>query len=151
MRLVHAIAPLLLLLAACASPGVATGPNVDPSGVAISGYDPTTYFEGTPRRGDARFTATHEGSTFLFVDAEHRDRFAADPERFAPEYGGWCAWAVAEGYTYEVDPESYLIQDGRLLLFYAGTWGDTRAQWLESDGAERLASADTNWDRWERE
>ena len=136
---------LPLLLVGCAAPGSSTAPNLDADRLALDGFDPTTYFEGDPRRGDAALALEHDGAVYRFVDAEHRARFEADPERFVPEYGGWCAWAVSEGYTYEVDPESYLIQDDRLLLFYDGTFGDTRALWLEDDADARLDAADANW------
>ena len=93
--------------------------------------------------------ANHDGATFRFASAEHRDAFVADPARFAPAYGGWCAWAIAdgEGALVEVDPESFLIQDGRLLLFYDGWFADTRGMWLAEDTLVLGERADANWQR----
>ncbi|MEM9799568.1 MAG: YHS domain-containing (seleno)protein [Planctomycetota bacterium] len=124
----------------------------DGSGVALGGYDPVSYFEeGGPVRGSAELTATHSGATYWFATAAHRDAFSANPERYAPAFGGWCAWAVAgdEGALVEVDPQSFLIQDGRLLLFYDGMFADTRKMWIDEDPAALLRGADANWERLE--
>jgi YHS domain len=59
------------------------------------------------------------GATWYFASAENRDRFAADPERYVPQYGGYCAWAVAHGYTAKIDPEAWKIVDGKLYLNYS--------------------------------
>ena len=59
------------------------------------------------------------GATWRFAWPENRDAFAADPESYAPQYGGWCAWAVAHGYTAKIDPEAWSIVDGRLYLNYS--------------------------------
>src|ERR1051326_871362 len=89
--------------------------NVSADGVAISGYDPVSYFPeggGRPRRGDPGFTVVRQGRTYRFASDANRDAFARDPERFEPQFGGWCAYAVANGYKFEVDPESFRIEDG---------------------------------------
>lgn len=122
--------------------------NVGAGGLALGGYDPLTYFVdgGDPSPGDAAIEAEYYGLTYRFVDAANRDRFLTDPERFLPAYGGWCAWAMADGDKVEIDPESFLIEDGRLLLFYDGFWGDTRAQWLDAGGSAALGGrADEAW------
>jgi hypothetical protein len=124
----------------------------DGTGVAIDGYDPVSYFADTgPLPGDAAFEANHDGAKFRFASAENRDVFVADPARFAPAYGGWCAWAIADGggALVEVDPESFLIQDGRLLLFYDGWLADTRGMWLAEETLALGEQADANWERLE--
>ena len=117
-------------------------------GLALSGYDPVSYFPeggGTPRPGDSRFTAVHEGREYRFLSEGNRVRFEAAPDRYEPQFGGWCAYAVANGYKFEIDPESHLLVDGRLLLFYRGILGDARAE-FEKEGVEAgLARADGNW------
>ena len=68
------------------------------TGEAINGYDPVAYFtEMKPVRGDAAFTFAYKGAPFLFASAQNRDLFAADPEKYAPQYGGWCAYAMSQG------------------------------------------------------
>lgn len=118
------------------------------NGLALSGYDPVSYFPeggGTPRPGDPGFTAVHEGREYRFLSEGNRARFQAAPERYEPQFGGWCAYAVANGYKFEVDPESYLLTDGRLLLFYRGILGDARAEFEKEGVEEGLARADANW------
>ena len=68
--------------------------------LAIKGYDPIAYFDdGKPAKGDKKHTVEWMGATWRFTTAERRDRFTEDPERYAPQYGGYCAWAVSQGYT----------------------------------------------------
>jgi YHS domain-containing protein len=138
--------PTLALLALAAAPLLAVSP-VNKSffgGVAIDGYDPVAYFtDSKPVRGTKQLTHTWNGATWQFASAEHRDLFAADPEKYAPQYGGWCAYAVAHNSTADVDPEAWTIHDGKLYLNY-----DTkvRAKWLANRDAF-IAQADANWPR----
>jgi len=120
--------------------------NIDPSGVAIQGYDAVSYFNSKkPQKGDLKFKAVHEESTYLFSNEVHRQEFLKNPLKYIPAYGGWCAYAVADSKSkIEVDPKSYLIQEGRLLLFYNGFLSDTRAKW-KKDEKEFLKRADKNW------
>lgn len=112
------------------------------SGVGAGGYDVVQYFEqGKPVAGDASFTAKHDGATWRFVDAASRDKFLADPARYAPQYGGYCAWAVAEGYTAKGDPNAWSIVAGKLYLNYNTS---VRATW-ERDTARNIARGDANW------
>jgi YHS domain-containing protein len=111
-------------------------------GLAIRGTDPVAYFtEGRPVRGRAEFTHTWAGATWRFASAANRDRFATDPERYAPAYGGFCAWAVSEGYTAPIDPAAWRIVDGRLFLNYDRS---VQRQW-ERDIPGRIARGDANW------
>ena len=122
--------------------------NTEPSGLALSGYDPVAYFPeggGAPLRGEGRFTAEHEGRVYRFASEENRARFLAAPSRYEPQFGGWCTYAVANGYKFHVDPESFLVQDDRLLLFYKGALGDAKSEYLKADADAELRSADTNW------
>ena len=120
-------------------------------GLALAGYDPVSYFANGPLEGKKSITATHEGATYRFVSTTNRDKFKAAPDKYAPAYGGWCAWAVYEGYTYKVDPKAYRIADGRLLLFYRGILGNTLKKWNETarggNEAKMLAKADKIWEK----
>jgi YHS domain-containing protein len=116
--------------------------NADRHGVAIKGYDPVAYFTlGAPTKGDAQFAHTWNGATWHFAKAEHRDLFAAAPEKYAPQYGGYCAWAVSNGYTAPIDPTAWKIVEGRLFLNYNAS---VRKTW-EADEANRIRLGDTNW------
>jgi YHS domain-containing protein len=113
-------------------------------GVAIRGTDPVAYFRaGRPVAGRAEFTHRWQGATWRFATEANRDAFAADPARCAPAYGGFCAWAVAEGYTAPIDPAAWRIVEGRLYLNYSRS---IQRRW-ERDIAGNIAKADANWPR----
>lgn len=136
---------VVLVLFGCAGPERVY--NVDPdTRLALAGFDPVSYRgPGAPRQGEARFQAEHAGAVYHFASAANRDRFRADPARYAPAYGGWCAWAMQDGERVEIDPRSYLIEGDRLLVFYDGAFGDTRAMWLDGDRDALRAAADRQW------
>lgn len=110
--------------------------------VAIEGYDPVAYFtDGKPVEGSDDFTVDHNGATWHFASAANRDAFAADPEAYAPQYGGYCAWAVSQGYTAPIDPAAWKIVDGKLYLNYSQ---GVQNRWA-SDIPGNIAKADGNW------
>lgn len=111
-------------------------------GIAIQGYDPVAYFtDGKAVEGSSQYTAEWMGATWRFASAEHRDRFARDPESYAPSYGGYCAWAVSQGHTAGIDPEAWRIVGGRLFLNYSK---DVQRMW-EEDVPGNVRKADANW------
>jgi YHS domain-containing protein len=113
-------------------------------GVAIDGYDPVAYFDGgQPLAGSKEFSFTWQGATWRFASATHRDLFAKDPERYAPRYGGYCAWAVGHGYSAAGDPQAWSIVDDRLYLNYNQ---EVKAQWAP-DARSWIAKGDLNWPR----
>jgi YHS domain-containing protein len=111
-------------------------------GVAIHGYDPIAYFvEGGPRKGRPELALDHAGARWLFSSEANRERFRAEPEKYLPAYGGYCAFGVAQGYLVKIDPDAWAIVDGRLYLNYdrsvARTW--------RKDVPGYVAKADANW------
>lgn len=111
-------------------------------GTAIEGYDPVAYFlAGKPMKGEAQWTHQWNGATWRFSSAENRDRFAQEPEKYAPQFGGYCAYAVSEGYTAEIDPQAWTIVDGKLYLNYSKK---VRQTW-EQDRSRRIERASRNW------
>lgn len=118
--------------------------NTDSESVALAGYDPVSYFDGSPAEGDPSFTSRHEGAVYRFVSQANKERFDASPADFAPQYGGWCAVAASEGKYFPVDPETYEISDNKLYLFYNGEHGNTLPQW-EEDRENRRSAADKRW------
>lgn len=112
------------------------------SSTAVDGYDPVAYFtDGKPVEGSSEFEAEYEGATWRFVSAANRDAFVADPSKYAPQYGGYCAWAVSQGYTAKGDPQHWRIVDGRLYLNYNA---DVQQKW-EKDVPGFIKAADANW------
>lgn len=120
--------------------------NLADGGLAMKGFDPVSYFDGAaPRKGDPALSSVYHGATYHFASAESRARFAADPDKYVPQFGGWCAWAMADGgRKVDVDPGSFKITGGRLFLFYKGWLGDTRAEWVK-DEAKLTKQADDAW------
>jgi YHS domain-containing protein len=95
--------------------------NTDGAGVAIYGYDPVAYFTmNAAVPGNPEIRADYEGILFYFASQEHRELFEADPQAFLPQYGGWCAWAASRNSLADIDPEQFVVQDGRLFLNYSG-------------------------------
>lgn len=109
---------------------------------AIDGYDPVSYFaEGEARKGAVEHSLRWKGEEWRFVSAEHREAFEANPGKYAPEYGGYCAYGMSEGYLADIDPEAWTIVDGRLFLNFDKSimenWRETKER--------RIPQADENW------
>jgi len=91
--------------------------NADPTGVVIRGYDPVAYFnEGRPVPGRTELSAEYQGGKYLFATAANRDLFNANPEKYVPRYGGYCAFGVAIGKKFDIDPSSWQIVEGSLYV-----------------------------------
>ena len=111
-------------------------------GIAIHGYDPVAYFaDGGPRKGRPDIALDHAGARWLFSSEANRDRFRAEPEKYLPAYGGYCAYGVAQGYLVKIDPEAWAIVNGRLYLNY----DRSVAQTWRKDVPGYVAKADANW------
>ena len=112
-------------------------------GVAIKGYDPVAFHrDGKPVKGSGDYEFKWKDAKWRFASAENRDLFESDPEKYAPRYGGYCAWAVSEGYTAGVDPENaWSIVDGKLYLNYNV---EIKEKW-EKDIPGHIKKADANW------
>jgi len=138
------IHPLLFAAAlAFATPALAQKAEVfTDSGAAIRGYDPVAYFtDSKPVKGDVKYTYSWKGATWRFASAANRDAFAASPEKYAPQYGGYCAYGVASGYAVSTVPEAWSVRDGKLYLNYST---GVQKDWLR-DPAGYIRKADGNW------
>lgn len=112
------------------------------NGIAIGGTDPVAYFrQGQPVAGSPQITHRWGNATWQFASAENRNLFVSDPEKYAPQYGGYCAWAVSQGYTAATDPNVWRIVDDKLYLNY-----NRRVQrsW-ERDIPGHIDRANRNW------
>ena len=102
--------------------GAAAAQNASPASagprVALKGYDPVSYFtDGKPEKGSAEFTFAFDDTTYWFKSAEHKAKFAAEPERYAPQFDGFCAVQLSRGRKVEADPEAWEITNGKLYVF----------------------------------
>lgn len=134
-----ALVPEHNALAAEDKPPVYTGFLSD---LAVSGYDPVAYFtEGRPVEGSSDFETEWHGATWRFSSADNLAAFKADPEAYAPQYGGYCAWAMAEGNFASADPDNWHIVDDKLYLNYNDA---VQAKW-EKDIPGFIEHADQEW------
>lgn len=111
-------------------------------GSAIDGYDPVAYFkESKAVEGSKDYVHEWNDAKWYFSSAENKADFIADPEKYAPQYGGYCAWAVSQGYSAPTDPKAWHIEDDKLYLNYNK---DVQTNWLK-DAPGHIKSADKNW------
>jgi YHS domain-containing protein len=127
MTIIYALAGLLLI--ALLGVGVMYANRISPlglnlhksvfhvDGVALDGYDVTSYFKGKPERGSPAHAAERGGVTFLFVSAEARSEFVSDPRKYLPEFGGYCTKAVSTGFAAPADPEIFAVVEDKLYIF----------------------------------
>ena len=133
-----AVALLFGGLAQAGNPPVA----IDEEGRAIRGYDTVAYFtDGQPQPGSAAFSHDWKGAVWLFASAAHRDTFKAEPERYAPQFGGYCAYAITKGHVQEARPEVWSIVDDRL---YLNLGPGAQKKW-RADVPGNIARAVNNW------
>jgi YHS domain-containing protein len=133
-----------LLVQAALTPAFAKDPVYTGtfSSLAVSGYDPVAYFtEGRPIEGSGEHEYEWSGATWRFSSADNLNSFKSNPQAYAPQYGGYCAWAVSQGYTASSDPQAWRIHDGKLYLNYSEGVQKTWAQ----DVTGNITKADTNW------
>ena len=121
---------------------VVPGLSIAGAPLALHGYDPVAYFtEGGPRRGSDQFVHVHDGAAYRFSSEAHLEAFAADPARYLPAYGGFCAFGVSVGKKFDGDPNLWKIEDGKL---YLNLNEQIYATFLEDvDG--NVEKADGNW------
>jgi len=139
-----AIAGVALAFAATAALAQAgrTPTNVDAAGVILKGFDAVAYqTESRAVKGSAQFTATHDGATYHFASAANRDRFVANPAKFEPMYGGYCAMGVAVGKKLDVDPTAFTVHEGRLFV---NVDTKVRGMWAKDVNGNNT-KADRNW------
>lgn len=129
-------------------PGAASFAQSDPSKplrVVLKGHDPVAYFtESKPVKGDPKISYDWDGERYLFSNAGNRKKFAANPERYAPQFGGYCTGTLARGVRAEADPEAWIISDGRLYVFGQVKFKEIAQKdrrWL----TEKVALAGENW------
>lgn len=124
--------------------------NTDENKLANKGYDVVNYFTtNTAQKGSIEFSTTNNKATYYFVNAENLRTFKANPNKYLPQFDGYCAFAVAKmNKKVPVNPETYRIDDGKLYLFYNDFWEgkpfNTIVPWLNNE-AEMQKLAETNW------
>jgi YHS domain-containing protein len=116
--------------------------NVDKGGLGLKGHDPVAYFtDNKAVKGDPQFQSSANAVIYYFASGENKAAFDANPAKYEPQFGGFCAWAVSRGYTASIDPHAFQIVDGRLLLQYSLK---VRKD-FSADTVGNLRKADANW------
>lgn len=120
----------------------ASSVNLGNNDLAIHGYDPVAYFTDSKAvEGKAKYTATHNGAIYRFSSAKNRDLFKADADNYAPQFGGYCAFGVALDKKFDIDPQAWHIENGKL---YLNLNKKVQKKWFE-DVPGHIKSADRNW------
>ena len=116
-------------------------------GYVAEGYDVVSYFENTAIEGKKEFKTTYENASYKFSSEDNLNTFLNNPKKYIPQYGGYCAYAIAEkAKKVKIDPETFEIRDGKLYLFY-NSWGtNTLELWLENNVKGLQKKADKNWE-----
>ncbi|MBL7858577.1 MAG: YHS domain protein [Cyclobacteriaceae bacterium] len=113
--------------------------------VAMREWDPVSYFQNKPARGNSKFSFEHKAITYYFVNEANLEEFKKAPSKYEPAYGGWCAYTIAlNGERVKINPTTYKIVDGKLYLFYSFNNDNRLLKW-NKDEAKLKASADRLW------
>jgi YHS domain-containing protein len=123
-------------------PGSTSPINLDAHGIALGGYDPVAYFDGgKPTKGDVKIFASYAGARYLFATAAHRKIFLQDPEKYVPEFGGYCVVGAAHGEKVDVDPQTGEVVSGKLYVNNSQKALDI----FHKDQPGTIAKAQANW------
>jgi len=113
------------------------------SGIALAGHDPVAYFEqGAATRGEAQFSYEYQDAIWHFSSEDNKERFMESPEIFAPQFGGFCAFAVSKGFTAKPMPEAWHIEDGKLYVFADH---NVRDDWVDTINSGSLEDSNRHW------
>jgi hypothetical protein len=143
-KLIRPFVILTFVSALSVAAGAAGKPNINTSrnDLALRGYDPVAYWsEGKPVQGVTSFEYRWMNAVWRFASADHRDQFIKEPERYAPQFGGYCAYAVSRGYTADGDPNVWRVVEGRLYLNYSA---QAKKLW-EQDVPGNIVKGRQNW------
>lgn len=112
-------------------------------GIALQGFDPVAYFESSkPVEGTKEFSVTRNGVIYLFSSEKNKNLFVSNPSQYEPQYGGYCAYGMSNGYKAPIEPEAFTIVDGKLYLNYNLK---VKEMWLKEQSA-RIEKANKNWE-----
>lgn len=121
--------------------------NKSSKGIAVNGYDPVSYFQKKPLEGKSSIKVKFKDATYLFASEENKKAFIANPSKYLPIYGGYCAYAMGfDGSLVDIDPETFKIINGKLYLFYNQYFNNTKEKW-DKDERNLMKKADENWSK----
>ncbi|WP_231919148.1 YHS domain-containing (seleno)protein [Shewanella sp. UCD-FRSSP16_17] len=142
IKLSKLLLPLIMAFAIVGCTSLSNKPIYNDQGYAVTGYDVVAYFtENKAVKGSTDFQAEYQGSQWLFASKEHLAQFKQSPERYAPQYGGYCAYAMSSGFVVSSDPQAFTVYQDKLYLNYSLS---VRENWLENK-AQFIQEADGYW------
>ena len=123
--------------------------NIDNSNIALQGYSPVSYLDlGLAQRGNKAYKSTHEKIDYYFTSAEQKAKFDRNPSKYLPQYGGYCAFGTYAGAKFRVDPNKFIVKDGKYFLFLNNVELDAKGLWLNEKNHKKLvAKANQNWSK----
>ncbi len=123
--------------------------NIDNSNIALQGYSPVSYLDlGLAQKGSNVYKSEYKKIVYYFTSAEQKVSFDKSPEKYIPQYGGYCAFGCYAGAKFRVDPNKFVVKDGKYYLYLNNVELDAKQLWLaENDHAKLKSVADTNWEK----
>lgn len=126
--------------------------NIDNSNIALQGYSPVSYLAlGLAQVGNKSFKSEYEGVVYYFTSEEQKNTFDQTPDKYLPQYGGFCAFGIYAGAKFRTDPNKFIVEDGKYYLYLYNLELDAQQLWLAEDNHDGLAAkADANWKKLSR-
>lgn len=120
--------------------------NIDDSKIALQGYSPVSYLDlGIAQKGLKEYKATYDGLAYYFTSEDQKKSFVNNPKKYLPQYGGYCAFGISVGAKFRVDPNKFVVKDGKYFLFLYDLEVDAQQLWLAGNHKELAQKADANW------
>lgn len=140
------IVAILMVLGTTVMAQSKTANNIDDSKIALQGYSPVSYLDlGIAQKGVKEYKSTFDGLAFYFTSADQKKSFEANPKKYLPQYGGYCAFGVSVGAKFRVDPNKFVVNDGKYYLFLYDLEVDAQQLWLAGNHKELVKKANANW------
>lgn len=137
----------LLMSVSVDAQNVKTKYNVDDSKIALQGYSPVSYIElGIAQKGIKQHKSTYEDVNYYFTSAEQKKMFDNNPKKYLPAYGGYCAFGIAVGAKFRIDPNKFIVKNGKCYLFLYNIEVDAQQLWVDGNHNELVAKANKNWE-----
>jgi len=122
--------------------------NTDDSKRALQGYSAVSYLDlGQAQLGSKDFKSIYDGLTYYFTTQDQKDKFDANPDKYVPQYGGYCAYGIAVGAKFRVDPNKFIVKDGKYFLFLNDIEVDAKQLWLKEKHENLVQKGDNNWEK----
>ena len=146
MKTLILVASMLFITATGISQTAKSGYNTDDSKIALQGYSPVSYLDlGIAQKGLKEYKSTHDGLAYYFTSADQKKAFDKNPAKYMPQYGGYCAFGVSVGAKFRVDPNKFVVKEGKYYLFLYDVEVDAQQLWLAGNHKELVSKANSNW------